>query len=477
MDIKQAKQELRCAMLSYTERNEDGTLAIPTVRQRPLLLMGPPGVGKTAILYQLAQELHTNLVSYTMTHHTRQSALGLPLIREKSFGGKPYAATEYTMSEILASVYGRMEKTGINTGILFLDEINCVSETLMPAMLQLLQSKQFGTHRLPEGWLIAAAGNPPAYNESARSFDTVTMDRVRLLEITESYPVWRDYAHAKGLHPAVLSYLELNPEHFYIVEPHARGRSFVTARGWEDLSEALYSYERLGFEINAALFGEFLQHAEISASFAAFFRLYKSLQRKLDLTKILAGDSASCAPELRKLPFDARLAAAEFLLHAVSRELGGYQNCAALSGSFSSFCAAIKNEKDPLSAAKENLSRRETAMQLRKDLGVLPAAEEAAERRFAAKAHALLDGADDTAALAQEAQSLAAQTQTLREKTAGKLDNALAFVYETFGAGHELLIFLTQLKNLPGAGGFLQESERYPALCKQTLPEELAKTL
>ena len=115
----------------------------------------------------------------------------------------------------LLGVYERMEQTGIRTGILFLDEINCVSETLMPAMLQLLQSKQFGTHRLPEGWVIAAAGNPPAYNESARSFDTVTMDRVRLLEISENYPVWRDYAHAKGLHPAVLSYLELNPEHFW----------------------------------------------------------------------------------------------------------------------------------------------------------------------------------------------------------------------------------------------------------------------
>ena len=213
MDIKQAKEEIRRAVLAYTERTPDGALCMPLVHQRPLLLMGPPGVGKTAVFYQLAQELGINLVSYTMTHHTRQSALGLPLIREKTFGGKPYSATEYTMSEILASVYERMEQTGIRTGILFLDEINCVSETLMPAMLQLLQSKQFGTHRLPEGWVIAAAGNPPAYNESARSFDTVTMDRVRLLEISENYPVWRDYAHAKGLHPAVLSYLELNPEH------------------------------------------------------------------------------------------------------------------------------------------------------------------------------------------------------------------------------------------------------------------------
>lgn len=271
MDIRQAKEELRRMVLAYTERTEDGQLRIPMLHQRPALLMGPPGVGKTAILLQLADELHIGLVAYTMTHHTRQSALGLPLIREKQYGGKTCSATEYTMSEILAAVYDRMEQTGTDRGILFLDEINCVSETLMPAMLQLLQSKQFGTHRLPEGWVIAAAGNPPQYNQSARLFDTATMDRVRLLEIEESYPVWRSYAHARGLHPAILAYLELNPEHFYCVEPHAHGRSFVTARGWEDLSETLCSYERLGFPIEEGLFGEFLQHPQIAASFGAFF--------------------------------------------------------------------------------------------------------------------------------------------------------------------------------------------------------------
>ena len=239
MDIRQAKEELRRMVLAYTERTEDGQLRIPMLHQRPALLMGPPGVGKTAILSQLADELHIGLVAYTMTHHTRQSALGLPLIREKQYGGKTCSATEYTMSEILAAVYDRMEQTGTDRGILFLDEINCVSETLMPAMLQLLQSKQFGTHRLPEGWVIAAAGNPPQYNQSARLFDTATMDRVRLLEIEESYPVWRSYAHAHGLHPAILAYLELNPEHFYCVEPHAHGRSFVTARLGGSLRNAL----------------------------------------------------------------------------------------------------------------------------------------------------------------------------------------------------------------------------------------------
>ena len=84
MDIKQAKEEIRRTVLAYTERTPDGALCMPLVHQRPLLLMGPPGVGKTAVFYQLAQELGINLVSYTMTHHTRQSALGLPLIRREN---------------------------------------------------------------------------------------------------------------------------------------------------------------------------------------------------------------------------------------------------------------------------------------------------------------------------------------------------------------------------------------------------------
>ena len=126
MNIRQAKNEIKHTVEAYLKKDEAGDYEIPEIRQRPVLLMGPPGIGKTQIMEQIARELGVGLVAYTITHHTRQSAVGLPFIREEEFAGKTYSVTEYTMSEIIASVYRRIRDSGQREGILFIDEINCV---------------------------------------------------------------------------------------------------------------------------------------------------------------------------------------------------------------------------------------------------------------------------------------------------------------------------------------------------------------
>ena len=158
MNIKRAKQEIKDAVQAYLMKDEYGEYQIPAIHQRPILLMGPPGIGKTQIMEQISRECEIGLVAYTITHHTRQSAIGLPFIQKKIYGGKEYSVTEYTMSEIIAAVYEKIEQSGMKEGILFIDEINCVSETLAPTMLQFLQCKMFGNQSVPEGWIIVAAG-------------------------------------------------------------------------------------------------------------------------------------------------------------------------------------------------------------------------------------------------------------------------------------------------------------------------------
>ena len=93
MNIKRAKEEIKNTIEAYLLKDELGEYVIPSIRQRPVLLIGPPGVGKTQIMEQIARECEIGLVAYTITHHTRQSAVGLPFIEKKAYGGRTYSVT------------------------------------------------------------------------------------------------------------------------------------------------------------------------------------------------------------------------------------------------------------------------------------------------------------------------------------------------------------------------------------------------
>ena len=314
MNIKKAKQEIVDTVEAYLMKDEYGEYVIPRVHQRPVLLLGAPGIGKTQIMEQAARECGVALVAYTITHHTRQSAIGLPFISKKEYGGKEYSATEYTMSEIVASIYNRMSETGLTEGILFIDEINCVSETLAPAMLQFLQCKSFGNHEIPKGWVIVAAGNPPEYNKSVREFDVVTLDRVKKIIVEPDYQTWREYAYKENMHPAILSYLELRNNCFYRMETTIDGKQFATPRGWEDLSRMMEVYENLGKDITADLVGQYIQHEQISKEFAEYYELYQKYQQDYQITEILQGkNSEAMVKKVAHASFDERVSVVNLL--------------------------------------------------------------------------------------------------------------------------------------------------------------------
>lgn len=324
MNIKEASDQIKGAVRAYLSKDEHGLYRIPFRMQRPVIMLGPPGVGKTAIVEQIADEMGVNFVSYSITHHTRQSALGLPFISEEEFGGRAYSVSEYTMSEIIAAVYRAREESGVAEGILFLDEVNCVSETLAPAMLQFLQYKTFGMHRLPEGWIIVTAGNPPEYNRAAREFDPAMLDRLMKIDVEPDLQVWQDYAAAHGVHPAITTYLDAKPGSFYKVRAAARGSKIVTSRGWEDLSRMLQAYEAEGMPVPPALMGRYLQDAEVAEDFSVYYELFRKYEDDYKVIDIIEGRAADgIAKRARAASFDERVALVGLLLDAMLERVHG----------------------------------------------------------------------------------------------------------------------------------------------------------
>ena len=88
---------------------------------------------------------------------------------------------------------------------------------------------------------------------------------MRCIELETSLAAWQPYAAAGGVHPAVLSYLRLHPEHFFLCSASAAAGEFATARGWEELSALLLAYEALGYPCTLAQMQPLWQQAKQTA--------------------------------------------------------------------------------------------------------------------------------------------------------------------------------------------------------------------
>ena len=280
--IAKAKEAVKKGIRGYLLKDHTGSYVMKEVNRLPFYLEGAPGIGKTEIVHQIAEELGIGYVSFSLVHHTRNSLLGLPIIKELEDGDK---YTCYTMSEIIAKVMEQKED-GYREGILLLDEFPCMSETILPAMLSFLQTKNIGTHRLPEGWVIVLCGNPPEYNKTARTFDVAIMDRIRTLKVEFQPEVFLEYASSAGIHPAILEYLDIHRQHVYRCKTEKKSRELVTCRGWENVSHMLKTYEALEQTVDRDAVSQFIKSEEIAAEFCQFYEQY------------VMGISSKCAEDI-----------------------------------------------------------------------------------------------------------------------------------------------------------------------------------
>jgi MoxR-like ATPase len=187
------------------------------------MLHGRPGIGKTQIVQQLAQETGARLFDLRLTTIEPQDLRGLPFYDHEA------RRTVWYPPEDLPSDPDR-------PAILFLDELTAAAPTLQPAVYGLLQERRVGQYVLPEGTFIVAAGNTVEDGAVAYEMGTALSDRLIHLSLRAEAGDWlASFAVPRGVHPAVTAFIRTRPDLLDTTEETLRRGQMIacTPRSWE----------------------------------------------------------------------------------------------------------------------------------------------------------------------------------------------------------------------------------------------------
>lgn len=482
MNILEAKKQIKNTIQAYLTKDKYDNYIISIEKQRPVFLIGAPGIGKTAIMEQIAKELNIALLTYTMTHHTRQSALGLPMIEKRMYNGKEYTVSEYTMSEIISAIYEKIEQTKMKEGILFLDEINCVSETLAPSMLQFLQYKTFGKHQVPQGWVVVTAGNPPEFNDSVREFDVVTWDRLKRIDVEPDFEVWKKYAYTINVHNSVITYLDYKKTEFFKVEKKVDGKSFVTARGWVDLSEMIKLYEHHNFPVTEDLIKQYVQDKEIAKNFAIYYDLYNKYKSSYQISEIINGKmNPEIISRAENASFDERLIVISLFIENITEYIINVWNMDNLLTEFKKVIKFIKTYPNiPNLNFNEVLNKKIIEVQNDIEISTTHKTKDKTDIdilrnlveiliELKTKFVSLTKRDEIVKILTDKYNAVLKQMKIMVTDVQKKLSNVFEFFRLAFGEGNEIIIFITEISISEYFVHFLAKfgSDEYHQQCAQ----------
>jgi hypothetical protein len=277
--------------------------------------------------------------------------------------------------------------------------------------------------------------------------------------VEEDYTAWKEYAYRAQIHGAILSYLEIKKKNFYSVVSDLDGKRFVTARGWEDLSQVMKVYEKLGLPVSYDFVVQYLQDEEIARDFAAYYELYNKYRNVYRIEEILAGEIPESAETLKNAPFDEKLSLLGLLLERLGQEFISYVRAQEEQRELLAQLQYLRQDmKEKALPAREILGRQiESYAEMtahRKKAGLL---DREAERtahgtRLAmeqCQKKLVTEGTGDAKTDFGLVKAVFDAREEKRQKdievTGDHLTNAFSFLARTFGEGQELVIFLSEL--------------------------------
>ncbi|MFX0091755.1 MAG: ATP-binding protein [Candidatus Hodarchaeota archaeon] len=191
-----------------------------------LFFWGPPGIGKSALVRQVGEELNLPVVDIRLSLLDPVDLRGLPVINP-----------EKKQAQWLPPAF--LPKKGSSSGILFLDEINVAPPTIQASAYQLILDRRVGEYELPEGWVVVAAGNRETDRAVVYKMPSPLANRFIHLEIRPDLDTWKQWAFKENISPTVIGFLNFRPDLLFAFDPKKNPRSYPTPRSWEFVSQAL----------------------------------------------------------------------------------------------------------------------------------------------------------------------------------------------------------------------------------------------
>lgn len=236
---------------------------------RPVFIWGAPGIGKSSIVEKFADSLGLPCVSMLGSQLAPEDIIGVPQIIE---GKSVFCPPRMIAQE--------------EPYCLFLDELNACSPEVQKAFYSLIHDRRIGEYHLPSGSIIIGAGNRAQDNAIVKPMSSALINRMFHVELIASHRDWLEWAGQNGIHPYVIEYIGLRPDHLW-KQPPKTEEPFSTPRSWHMLSDAMISY---GSDITETQL-EIIVYGCLSPQHATQFRAFvKQIHNRYALSSIINGD-------------------------------------------------------------------------------------------------------------------------------------------------------------------------------------------
>jgi AAA domain (dynein-related subfamily) len=266
----------------------------------PVMMWGPPGVGKSQMVSEVAARHRVPVIDIRLSQMEPSDLRGIPF--------RVGDHVDWAIPSILPDTGRHGDK-----GILFLDEITSAPPSVSAAAYQLILDRRLGAYEVPPGWAIFAAGNRQGDRGVTYAMPAPLANRFSHFDVEANLDDWSRWAYENNIDARLIGFLRFRPELLFDFDPARNPTAFPTPRSWEFAHRALQK-----FSDRPDLLGPALAACVGQAAGIEFSAYLANLSRMPDLDAIVEGREADVPRDT-----DLQYAVAAALVARAIRARGG----------------------------------------------------------------------------------------------------------------------------------------------------------